>query len=402
MTAPAVAGHSVPVSPTPVALWRRARAVLLVGVIVVAAALVPALVSHPQPGRYADPADPSLDGSRALAALLTRHGVTVSRVDDAQEALAVAGPGTLILVTEASALNRAEAADLAAAPSDRLLVGPVPFLDLLAPGVTPKERGVWSRSRPPECALPEAVRAGSAYMGGTSFTAPAGATGCYPAPGGAPTLVRSTSGGRTVTVVGDGAYLTNLRLAEDGNAALALGLAGARPRVAWIVAPDEPDEVAEPGGPGAPDAPDAPDGDRTLSDLIPDAVPWAVAQLVVAVAVVALWRGRRLGPVVVERLPVVVRAAETVEGRGRLYRARQARDRAALALRAATAERLRTRLGLARGAPPEEVAAAAAARIGADPAHVRETLCGPVPPDDAALVALAGHLDTLERQVGHS
>ena len=40
-----------------------------------------------------------------------------------------------------------------------------------------------------------------------------------------------------------------------------------------------------------------------------------------------LWRGRRLGRLVVEPLPVVVQAVESTESRGRLYR--RARDRAA-------------------------------------------------------------------------
>ena len=39
-----------------------------------------------------------------------------------------------------------------------------------------------------------------------------------------------------------------------------------------------------------------------------------------------LWRGRRLGPLVVEPLPVVVKAVESTQGRGRLYR--RVRDRA--------------------------------------------------------------------------
>ena len=65
---------------------------------------------------------------------------------------------------------------------------------------------------------------------------------------------------------------------------------------------------------------------------------------------VALWKGRRIGPLVAERLPVVVRASETVEGRGRLYRSRRARDRAADALRTATLQRLLPRLGLGANA----------------------------------------------------
>ena len=84
-----------------------------------------------------------------------------------------------------------------------------------------------------------------------------------------------------------------------------------------------------------------------LSDLLPPWVGIVVAQLVVAVLVAALWRGRRLGPVVAEPLPVAVRAAETTEGRARLYRRRRARGRAADHLRAAS---LSPALGAARPA----------------------------------------------------
>jgi hypothetical protein len=81
-------------------------------------------------------------------------------------------------------------------------------------------------------------------------------------------------------------------------------------------------------------------------------VKFGVVQLLVALGVLALWRGRRLGPVVEEPLPVVVRAAETVEGRSRLYRKAGARDVAAEALRRAAVRRLGTALGLPRRAAP--------------------------------------------------
>ena len=87
-------------------------------------------------------------------------------------------------------------------------------------------------------------------------------------------------------------------------------------------------------------------GAATVFDLIPDHVTWIVWQLCLVVALLALWKGRRVGPLVAEELPVVVRASETVEGRGRLYRSRRARDRAADALRTATLQRLLPRLGL--------------------------------------------------------
>src|SRR5580693_10575207 len=88
-------------------------------------------------------------------------------------------------------------------------------------------------------------------------------------------------------------------------------------------------------------------GQRSFLSLVPWPVYLIAIQLCVAALLAAAWRARRLGPLVAERLPVVVRAAETAEGHGRLYHARRARDRAAEQLRAAAAGRLSRFTGLA-------------------------------------------------------
>ena len=119
--------------------------------------------------------------------------------------------------------------------------------------------------------------------------------------------------------------------------------------------------------------------------------------LAVVVVVLALWRARRLGRVVEEPLPVVVRAAEAVEGRSRLYRASGARGSAAEALRAATRERVARRTGLPAGADRTAVVGTASERAGADPAVVDALLYGGAPGDDDALVRLADDLRSLEQ-----
>src|SRR4029077_10464304 len=103
-------------------------------------------------------------------------------------------------------------------------------------------------------------------------------------------------------------------------------------------------------------------GSTTIFGLIPANVIWMVVQLWLAVLLIALWKGRRIGPLVAEELPVVIRASETVEGRGRLYRSRRARDRAAQALRASTLQRLVPRLGLAADTSAPAVVIAVAHR----------------------------------------
>ncbi|MFC4058067.1 DUF4350 domain-containing protein [Planomonospora corallina] len=363
-------------------LWARWRGPLAVLAVLAVLATVTALVSRPTPGGRLDPEATTPPGAHALVRLLREAGVDVRPAYTVAEARELAaGPDSLLLVAQSHFLaDGALLRDLAALPGDRLLVEPVTqVLQTLAPGVG---AGALTDVEPrePGCDLAAATRAGGAVTGGVSYDPPAGAVSCY-----AGSVVRFTVDGRTVTVLGSGDFMTNDRLDEDGDAALAMNLAGVRPTVIWLA-------------PRLPQAAHA-EGTATLDELIPSGVRWAALQLLVAVALIALWRARRLGPVVAERLPVVVRAAETAEGRGRLYRARRARDRAAAALRTAALDRLVPRLGLASDATPAEVVAAVALRTGQNAQQVGDVLYGAPPADDAGLVALARHLDTLERQV---
>jgi hypothetical protein len=251
-------------------------------------------------------------------------------------------------------------------------------------------------SVPPQCGLPGARLAGTAEAGGLALRATApGSWRCYPASLAAgktaaapafPSLVRYASTGRLITVLGSGAGLTNQHLGSDGNAALAMNLLGTSSRVIWLV-------------PGPPPLVAPAHGGRSLGSLIPAPVYAVAIQLGIVVLLTALWRMRRLGPLVAEPLPAVVRASETVEGHGRLYRSRRARDRAAAALRGAALGRIAARLGLPRGTPPQATCGELAGRTGRGADEIRAVLFGPVPADDAALVRLATDLDALEGQV---
>ncbi|WP_214320978.1 DUF4350 domain-containing protein [Nonomuraea sediminis] len=379
---------SAPTSPTARSMWRSSRLGILLGAIVVLAAVLGVLLAPAkQASRHLDPDDGSLAGAKALAQLLRARGVTVDRVESVEAAAAKQAQGDrLLLLTADVDLTVAEARRLAALPGDRLIVGDVFGLETLAPGVRTQARPVRDRSREPECDLPAVKAAGSAFVGGQVYRAD---RGCYPADEGY-TLITAPTDTGTATLVGSGEFMTNQRLAEDGNAALAINLAGSKPAVTWLVNPPVQEQTqGELAG----------EEGRSLGELVPPGIPWAVLMGCVAVLLVAFWRGRRLGPVVTERLPVVVRAAETVEGRGRLYRARRARERAADLLRAGTIDRLTPRLGLGPGAGGQEIVAAIAVRTGRDAQEVGAALYGPPPADDAGLVALAGYLDFIERMV---
>jgi len=121
--------------------------------------------------------------------------------------------------------------------------------------------------------------------------------------------------------------------------------------------------------------------------------------LVVAALAAAVWRGRRLGPLVVERLPVVVRADETREGRARLYERAGARGHALDQLRIGTLGRLGALTGLSTRAPVDDVVARVAPLVRADPRALRHVLVDAVPGDDAELVRLSDSLLDLEQAV---
>ncbi len=240
----------------------------------------------------------------------------------------------------------------------------------------------------PGCPLPAARAAGNAVMGGVLMRdTAAGAWQCYRVDG-HPSLVRYQSAGRSVTLLGSGAPLTNAGLASRGDAALALNLLAGSRQIVWLV----------PGPPVVPGAA-SPAPPKSLLQEIPGPAYLVTLQVFLAVALAALWRIRRLGPLVTEPLPVVVRASETVEGHGRLYRSRHSRDRAAAVLRSAATRRITTRLALPATADPDTVCAAVSARTGREPARLREVLFGPVPRDDAALVALGRDIDAVEEEV---
>lgn len=378
----ATIGRPEAAGPTAVQRWRSWRWVILTVVVLAVIAGVDAYLTAPRPGARMDPASTGPDGAHALVALLRGGGVDVVVADGIGDVERAARPDALILVAQSQYLTGPLLDRLANAPGDLLLVEPTARTrEALTPGLRVSPAGTFEDTDP-ECTLREATRAGPVRFGPSdSYRATDGRemTRCY---GGA--LIRFRDGGRTITAVGSTDFLTNGALLQEGNAALAMNLAGARPRLVWYAPHRVEGEPAPPG---------------SIFDLIPQNVTWIVWQLCLVVLLVALWRGRRPGPLVAEELPVVVRASETVEGRGRLYRSRRARDRAAAALRTATLQRLLPRLGLSIGASAPAVAAAVAGRSGADPAFVSYQLYGPPPATDHDLLQLARALDDIERQV---
>ncbi len=378
----APAGSST--DPTAADVWRAAKGPVAVAVLVLLAGLLVAVTSGGGAARPLDPASAAPGGARALAELLRDQGVRVDRLTRTAAVTRTAVRGSTLLVVDPDLLADGQVEALRGTGADLVVLSTrAPQRWVAGVGATAVDPAV----RPPACALPEARRAGVAEAGLVGYdvdgTELGTAVRCY-SHDGRPSLVQGDVDGHLVTFVGTGAGFTNSSLDDDGNAALALGLLGGHDRLAWYL-------------PSTEDLPAA--AQKTFYELVPDAVWWGLGQLLVAVLLLALWRARRLGPVVTEPLPVVVRAAETVEGRGRLYRRAGARGRAADALRAGVRDRLGPALGLPRRAEPGAVVAAVAARSSRPAGEVGSLLYGAAPADDAALVRLADGLDHLEREV---
>ncbi|MBB3601493.1 hypothetical protein FHT40_001126 [Mycolicibacterium sp. BK556] len=366
--------------------WRTGRWVALALIAIAAIAAISAFFTAPRPGGRMDPASTGPDGAHALVALLRDQGIDVVVAGSVADVERAAGPDTLLLAAETYYTRGSDLLSrLADVPGDRLVVEPTSRVrQALAPDI--RMGGASMLTMQPDCDLPEAKRAGTVELGSTDTYEKARdveVTRCY---GGA--LVRYQAEGRTVTVVGSADFMTNGGLLQEGNAALAMNLAGSRPRLIWY-APQRAEGESDAEG-------------TSLSDLMPDAVTWIVWQLCLGVLLLAIWQGRRLGPLVAEKLPVVVRASETVEGRARLYRSRRARGQAADALRTATLQRLAPRLGLGPNASPTAVLDAVASRYTGDASTVQHVLFGPAPSTDSDLLHLAQALDDIERQVTKS
>jgi hypothetical protein len=371
-------------------LWGRWRTWLVIGLVVLLGGAGIAALHRPPANEDLNPGAVSPNGTHALADILAGLGHQVLTATSVPAAIRAAAPGSTLVITSPQYLSGADLSALANVQASVLLVQPNPAsLRAIAAPVT-----LIGASEPvvvtaPACDLGAATLAGTADMGGENLLLSQPTTAvqqCYTSTSG-PTLVQLQVRGRSVTVLGTGAPLTNGRIASAGNAALAINLLSSH-RIVWLVPAVVAVAAATRRGP------------RTFTSLLPLAVYLVTIQLAVTVLLAAAWRARRLGQLVAEPLPVVVRAAETTEGHGRLYQSRRARGQAAEAMRSGLLGRLERAVGLPHGAGRDAVVAAVAQRSAAGPPRLAELLYGPAPGSDRALVTLARDLDELEREVG--
>lgn len=378
-------------------LTPRARTVLRRWLFWIGAALVAltigvvafAFAGSAAEGGYLDPENAAPQGSMAVAEVLRQQGVTVevtTSLADTQAALDDPQTATLF-VYDADQLLEASQWRTIAGLSSRVIIADAGFVTLRVAAPSVAQAGVVEGTLTADCDLPVVRRADTVTGTGSGFRVTddsAGATACLSSGDDVYSLVEVPRGDGTVTVLGATDALTNEYVVDNGNAAFALGLLGERETLVWYLPSFVDVESTAPA---------------TLGELTPLWVTPALILLVFAVVAAAVWRGRRLGPLVVENLPVTVRASETMQGRARLYERSSARLRALDALRVGAVQRLATLCGLSRLATVDDVIGAVATTTGMQVGELRRLLVDDVPASDRDLVALSDALMTLERTV---
>ncbi|WP_156822477.1 DUF4350 domain-containing protein [Demetria terragena] len=335
------------------------------------------------------------EGAQAMARVLEQQGVTVRTPTTAdaldEESLT---SGTTVVVTNPNRLGSSgwERFRTATDEVDRIVLIR-PDTSALAPfGIEADIRGSGlGFASPASCDLPLA-RGLSLEAGGRRY-APRGAssdlTVCFPESSGSVTggdrsgtllHAPATDDRPEVIAIGSTDVIMNSAVEEGDNAALGLRALGGHDRLIWWNV-----GVADIDYAKAPPA-------RFPEWVAP---AWGIALMAIALMMIA--RGRRLGKLVTEPLPVVVRADETTRARGQIYRRAGDLERASIVLRSATTRRLATYLRVNRDR--EELISAVAIAAHRDEGEINHLLRGRPPTSESELSTLARQLHDLEREI---
>ena len=365
---------------------RRHRSTLLIGggLLLAVAVTIGFGAAGIRTSALLDPDNPDAQGGRAVARVLADQGVAVRVVRSAGELERTRlDASTTVLVTNSELLG--------ASTADRLLTATGPALLVIAepgPGTTDAlglaAESVTRRTHEPvaaDCSDPRYADLSLAVDQLTQYDG----SGCWSGRNGA-VLVEPEP---DVLLWGAAQAWTNDQVLRADNAATALRLLGQRERLVWYV-PSLNDLVADDG--------------VSLATLLPRWLrPGLVLSFLATVALIG-WRGRRLGPLATEPLPVVVKAIETTRSRGRLYRKAGDRSHASAALRRAARRQLAEHLRAdPRDRNPDALLREVADQLGRPLADI-ERLLGPdapTPPTDHDLITLASELAALDREVRH-
>ena len=383
--------------------WRRRW--VLVAVLAAAVVAVAFLFVSQGPGPASsaplDPRNPTANGAQALARVLEAQGVRVVVArGEAELERAGVDADTTVVVTRTAPLAESTTKGLArlASRAERLvLVAPDrSVMRYLAPEVTVTEaRRAAQDLVATDCGTSDVRPGETLSRSQVEYTSSLADAACFTHERASVYLSLARRGGTPpIVLLGSTSMPANDQITDASNAAVMLRVLGHSGRVVWYV----------------PSREDVPAGDDAgLGSLVPRWLGPVLALGGFAFLGLVLWRGRRFGRLVPEPLPVVVRAVETTESRGRLYRRARDASRAGATLQGATRTRLADYLGLPRPNPSissrgadQALVSAVSAATGRQVGEVGTLLLGPPPTRDDHLLGLAAELAALEKEVRRS
>ena len=322
------------------------------------------------------------DGARALAQVLGDHGVSVREVT-ADEAATVGDDTTLVVVFPSRMTD--SVAKAIETRTNVVYVGLEEEYDSSAPylgGLRAQRDWQDPRVVTAGCRSEAATRARS--LSSSAYVISGSADGwelCFSDMGITYGYAEKVEDGRFRAIIPDSLRLRNRAITNEGNAALAINAIGRTPKVAWY----------------SPKLTDTLGHGTDIGTEAPFLMP-AFLLTIGACLIAALARGRRLGPLTPENLPIEVPASETIIGKARLMRSQRAYEHAATALRSASASRIATAVGVAHTADRETLTRAIEQR-GLLTSRSTALLWGPPPTSEKELVRLAHDLDALEKEI---
>ncbi len=331
------------------------------------------------PGAPLDPRSTKPNGAKALVYLLQDYGATVDLTS------AVPRPGStdrvVVLVDHLSAVQHDALTDfvdaggrlVVADPSSPLGLGGDEGVDL---------RGVGTKLEPELCTVTalRTIDALEVTVGSASLPVQRGDTSCFGSRQRAYVVVHGDGDG-TVVALGGATQWTNDLIDNAANAGLAT----------MLLAPAAGGRVVVLSGDGA-------GGEKGLFDLVPNRVWFAIGQVGMGFVVLALWRARRLGRVVVETQPVEIAGSELVVASGRILDRIGQPQRAAEVLQRELVHDLANRFGARAGTDVDTLDATVSAGGRIPPGTVIAVL-GEQVTDERALVALAERVDAIRKGV---
>jgi len=348
------------------------------------------LVGTAVDGPPLDPTSPRESGTLALAEVLRQQGVEVivtTSLSETREALAEASESTLFLTNFDGFLSDEQIAD-ASNLAPTVIIAEPGITELLAVAPEVANAGTRVGTVPAQCPSPLASQAPEISAGPSSLRIidnESGAVGCYGNDELGFGLISIDRGSTNLVLLAATNALTNGAITTADNAAFALRLLGQNDTLVWYT--PSFDDLSDAGG------------IKTYDELSPDWVTPVAWLIVLTLLTAAIWRGRRFGPLVIEKLPVTVRSNETMQGRARLYEKTAARLHTLDSLRIGSIRRLTTLCGMPSTASIDDVINRISPLIDQPVAQLRQLLVDARPTNDSELLSLSDELLALEQRV---